>query len=142
MVEQVGGNHQPVNPDVGFEARDTNVAAVVWFGVGLALVTALACLVMWWTFVFLSAEEQKANKAPFTAQVVPGEIPKVAPLEGLLPSKSAAAQARLQTPPDGYGWVDRQARIVRVPVERAEAMLAGRLPSREDPGQAPREKKP
>lgn len=142
MAEHRSGDYGRVNPDVAFEERDTNVAAVIWFGVGLALVTALAGLAMWWTFLILSAEQRKANKAPFTAHVQPGEVPKLAPLEGLLPGQSAAARAKLQTPPDGYGWVDRQAKIVRVPVACAEAILAGRLPSRTSPGPSPQEKKP
>jgi len=121
-----------IHSDVDYEDRDASLAGVLWFGFGLALVTALMCLVMWWTFLFLSAQERKAHKAPFAFQYTPTDVPKTAPLEGLVPVQSAASAARAMTPADGYGWVDRPARIVRVPVERAEALLAGRLPAREE----------
>jgi hypothetical protein len=130
MTEQHEG--PAIHAEVAFEERDTSVAGVLWFGVGLALTTGLACLVMWGVFAFLSAQERRAHKAPFTAQYTPTDVPKTAPLEGLIPGQSAASAARAMTPPDGYGWVDRRSGVVRVPVARAAALLAGRLPAREE----------
>jgi len=124
--------HEEIHADVGYEDRDASFPAVVWFGVGLAVVTGLVQLVVWWQFHYMTSLERKQNKAPFTAQYQPAQIPKTAPLEGLVPGRSAAEEARARTPADAYGWVDRKAGIVRVPVERAEALLAGRLPAREE----------
>ena len=82
---------------------------------------------VWWIFGYLSQQEHLADKRPFTAQYRPKDLPPL-PLEGLGGPQPGVKTLSAPTPPDGYAWVDRKAGIARVPVARAEALLAGRLP--------------
>ncbi len=112
-----------------YEPRDTNIRGVVMFGIGLTALVAVALLLMGWLFRFLAERKE------------PGPTPSPLALERTVPPEPrlqvrpntdiekmrAAAQAALNS----YGWVDRQAGVVRIPIERAIELTAQRgLPVR------------
>ncbi len=125
-------------PRAGHETTDANVGGVFAFGAALAVVTAAAMLVTWLMFGYLRGHQ---------AAVVP-EYPLAAGHENRLPP-----EPRLQTDPRGdlqrlraqedrtlttYGWVDKNAGIVRIPIDRAMALVVARgLPARPAGGTAP-----
>lgn len=107
------------------EQRDISVRAVGLFFLGLFMVTALVSLAMWATFRYLAARADRAD-------------PPRAPLGGL---PAPPPEPRLQTTPrrdlealraeedailTSYGWIDRDAGIVRIPITRAMALLVER----------------
>ena len=103
----------------GHESRDVDLRTVVAVGAGLALLTLAAI-----AFLFLHVETlwrwRQASWAPPApvAEALPREPPE--PRLQTAPSRDletlrAEEDARLR----GYGWVDRRAGVVRIPIERA-----------------------
>lgn len=120
------------HPDVHHETSDANVRAVFGFGVGLIVAGVMIHLAVWVLFMFFSAREARRS-AP--------EFPMAAGQENRLPP-----EPRLQTHPrqdlrelraeedailNSYGWVDRSAGIVRIPIGKAMELTVERgLPAR------------
>ena len=122
------------NPEVAHEHSDISIRAIVWFLGMLVAVVLVTDLAMWGLFRGLDKIERSDDPfvTPLAAQ--PGELP---------------AEPRLQTTPwhdlsefraeemkriHGYGWVDQNAGIGHVPIERAKELLLQRgLPSRPNP---------
>lgn len=102
------------------ETSDVNVRGVYAFGAGLAAATLLIFFVVWVLFHFLSAREASrvAPQYPLaTAQgtrLPPAPRLQTHPREDLQELRSKEDQI-LTT----YGWVDKNAGIVRIPVEQA-----------------------
>jgi len=117
---------------VRHETSDVNVRAILTVGAGLAAVTVAACAVVWLLVVFLSGRE---------AQTGPREYPLAVTHEQRLPP-----EPRLQTAPredladlrqaedqvlQSYGWVDKDAGVVRIPIDDAMRLTVERgLPVR------------
>lgn len=118
------------------ERSDVNVRAIFTAGAGLAGISVLIALIVWAFFLFLTREQDRASGRP--------EFPLAIEAGDRLPP-----EPRLQTNPrqdlrdlraaerdllGSYGWVDRNAGIVRIPIEDAMRITLQRgLPSREQP---------
>lgn len=136
------------NPDVAHETSDVNVRGILGFGVGLAVGTALVSLLLWGAFSVMVQRFTPApgpNSSPLTRNrpLVP---------EGRKQVESTFPEPRLQ--PDAahdlvrfreeeyrrlnsYGWVDQNAGIAHIPIERAKQLVLDRgLPIR-TPGTVP-----
>jgi hypothetical protein len=125
------GHHQP--PASSFEEDHVDLKAVFGFGIGLAVVTIIAHLLMLWMW--------KAEVAAVDAANPPRVFPLAVSNDERLPP-----EPRLQTDPkqdlrdlraaeeatlNGYSWVDRNNNIVRIPVADAMKLTLQRgLPSR------------
>lgn len=121
------------NPDVRHEETDVNIRGIFAFAFGLVVVAAVIHLVVWLLFAYFSTRE--------TARVAP-RYPLAATEQNRLPP-----EPRLQTNPrqdladlraaeerilSSYGWVDRNAGIVRIPIEEAMRLVVERgLPARQ-----------
>ena len=86
--------------------------------VGLWAVASLLALASMLYGVFWLPYREPGKEVP--------RIVKILPLEAGL---GAASQEETEDRP--YAWVDREAEVVRIPVEEAMTILAGRLPVRE-----------
>jgi hypothetical protein len=120
----------------GHEHTDANVWLIVQFAIWLLVSAVVVHLLMWGMFEWFA-------KARF-ATTAPAEFPLAAQQELRLP-----AGPRLQAIPaneifefrqrenaalNEYGWVDRNAGTVRIPIEEAKKLLLQRgLPSRAEP---------
>ncbi|MCS6804460.1 MAG: hypothetical protein RMM98_03035 [Acidobacteriota bacterium] len=118
------------------ETTDVQIRPLVIFGIGLAVLTVIALLAMWLTFDRLQARE--ASKAlppsPLAGERPPTPEPRlqVTP-EADLERWLAAEREKLNS----YGWVNREAGIVRIPIDRAIELIAERgLPTRAESHQA------
>ena len=123
---------------VAHEASDVSIAAVVKFGIGLLVSTAAICLLLWGLFHYFAVREEKSELPPATRVVGPGNrLPPEPRLQGApghevepiqeLKDLRAAEDALLNS----YGWVDRNAGITRIPIERAmDKLLQQGLPVR------------
>lgn len=112
------------------EKTDVQIRPLVIFGIGLAALTVIALLAMWLTFDRLQARgAAKAIPAPPLAAErppTPGPRLQVSP-EADLEQWLAAEHEKLNS----YGWVNREAGIVRIPIDRAIELIAERgLPTR------------
>lgn len=123
-----GTEYKPSREE-GYERRDANVRVLLQFGFWLAVILVVVSFAMRWTFNFLSA------KSPTGPPPTPFENARVLP-----------PQPRLQVEPhqdlktycaqqlgnlNGYGWVDQQNGVVRIPIDQAMDKLAREgLPTR------------
>jgi len=104
-----------------YETRDADVRGVFRFLVVMGLVLTFTLVLCWGLFRYFSATEAEPNPAsPFaeTRQLPSGPQLQVNPREDWLKFHAAQQQAL-----ESYAWEDRQAGIVRVPIERAMDLL-------------------
>ena len=123
MVEQhqLGGGH---------ERRDISVTVVTWFAVGLiisAIATYIAIAGLYRYFARQSSSPEPASRIALkTPMVVPAPQLQVNPAMDFELFR-AAEDAQLNS----YGWVDKKAGVIRIPIERAMDLIAERgLPAR------------
>jgi hypothetical protein len=105
----------------GYEQRDADTRAVLRFLIGLGVVLVVIAGLMWGWFRYLQAAERlPAPASPFAniRQVPSGPQLQVTPRQDLL--KTTGDQERAL---ESYGWENRQAGTVRIPIERAMDML-------------------
>jgi hypothetical protein len=119
----------------GHETRDVSYKPIVAAGVGLAVATVVALLAAQLLMNVLAVRESRRSEpiSPLAGAYGRRQPPEPRlqshPLEDLRTLR-AAEDASLH----GYAWVDEQAGIMRIPIERAIEMLAARgLPAREQP---------
>jgi hypothetical protein len=142
MAEQPPNTGSPTNPPVEHEHSDVNIRAILWFLAALVIGGIVVHVAMWWMKEALVAREEAA--AP--------PLPALAARERLQLPRDVAKIPTPRLEPDdhrnlaelreyekrvlgGYGWVDRDARIVRVPIDRAmELVLKEGLPARQAKG--------
>jgi hypothetical protein len=122
------------NVEVLHEESDVNIRAIFGFGAGLVVVAAVVHLLIYVLFGFFNAREGRS---------VTAEYPLAAAQENRLPP-----EPRLQTNPredlselrakedeilGSYGWVDKNAGIVRIPIDAAMKLTLERgLPARQE----------
>ncbi len=113
-------------PAAGHERRDVRVGTVLGWGAGIAGLILFAAAAMWLLLGgFVTREARESPRASPLAGYGPQEPPaprlQVDP-RGDLDQLRATEQAQL----DGYGWVDRHAGTVRIPIDRAMHLLVER----------------
>ncbi len=118
---------------VGHEERDVHALPIALSVLGLTAVIVAAMAAMYLLFnVFAAEQARKSNvPSPLAAEYGLKEPPEPRlqkdPLLDLQQMRARDAE-RLST----YAWVDRDAGVVRIPIERAIELLAARgLPARE-----------
>ena len=127
MAEQ-----QQVNPDVHHETSDVNIRAILGFGAALFAVAVAVHVLIYGLFGYFDSREGVQR---------PVEYPLAASQEGRQPP-----EPRLQTDPrqdladmrakeddvlGSYGWVDKNAGVVRIPIDAAMKLTLERgLPAR------------
>jgi hypothetical protein len=123
------------NPEVHHEHSDVNISAILGFGGALIVVAAVIHLLIYVLFGYFTSREQVQTTA---------EYPLAATQERREPP-----EPRLQTDPrqdladlrakeddqlTSYGWVDRNAGVVRIPIDAAMKLTLERgLPARTEP---------
>lgn len=121
------GGGPPPHPGPGHEESDVSIRGIVRFGIGLAVAAVVISVAMWGLFRFLDAREQRKDRvvpplvAANLARTPPGPRLEPAPL-----APRRAMQAQENALLRSYGWVDRGAGVVRIPVERAMELLVER----------------
>lgn len=115
------------------EESDVDIRGIFTFAAGLIVVTLVIGVIVWGLFVYFNTRDEGARTAAF---------PLAAAQEHRLPP-----EPRLQTNPredlrelrdaeqdtlTTYGWVDRNAGVVRIPIDDAIKLTLQRgLPSRQ-----------
>lgn len=101
----------------GYETRDVTIRPMVWAALGLALLILTGMLASWVAFkYFVRVQKLGPNASPFenTRELPPAPRLQVAPAEAL-----KAYQAEENAKLTSYGWVEKNAGVVRIPIERA-----------------------
>ena len=122
------------DPGVGHEPSDLKPRNIALFAVALAGALGLVLAVSYWIFEY-NAARQARNQVPpsplaHTREPTPEPHLQVHAAEDLQETR-AAENALL----NGYGWIDKEAGIVRIPIEKAIDVLAKKgLPVRSEGG--------
>jgi len=118
-----------LNPasELGHETQDVSIGPIVKFGVGLAIATALVSLAMWGLFRYFEAGQDRRQEpvAPMVAANLK-RTPREPRLEPDPLAPRLAARAREDALLTSWGWVDRNAGVARIPIDRAMELLAER----------------
>ncbi len=113
-------------PSTGHERRDVSAATVVRWGAGIFAVLVFSAATMW---LLLGRYDRRLAAESPPASPLAGYGPQEPP-EPRLQVDPAADIARLrateQQQLDGFGWVDRSAGTVHIPINRAMQLLAER----------------
>ncbi len=125
--------HEPHHDDVAHEASDVNVRGIVTFGVGLLALGAVVYLVVWLFFGFLN-ERATRSSAQLAYPLAAGQEDRVPPEPRLQTNPRADLKELRESEAkrlDSYGWVDRNAGIVHIPIDEAIKLTLQRgLPAR------------
>ncbi len=123
----------------GYETRDVQLRPVLLSALGLVAVCALSLWSMKVMFEAckntMSHIEQRSRPAAIISETIRFPEPRLE-LNGR--EAFAAYRARKDAELNSYGWIDKQAGTVRIPIDRAMDLLAQKgLPVRE-PGKPPK----
>src|SRR5262245_34019074 len=119
------------NADVAYEPKDVNVRGILIFGLALAAIGLAVHIGVGWLFDTLRRDElaKQPPMSPLVAKERP-QLPRdldTIPQPRLQKNETLDLQ-RLRQEEDailtGYGWVDRDAGVVRIPIAEAMRMLA------------------
>jgi hypothetical protein len=122
--------HLPSRP--GHETRDAGVRPIVLNGAGLAVMIVIVGLIVYGTFQYLARHPAiSAQSNPMSA----GDLQ--IPPEPRIEDHPAIAIQQLHAQEDKtlstYGWTDRKAGVVRIPIDRAiELQLERGFPARKE----------
>ena len=112
----------------GYETRDVNLRLIMASLIGLSILIVVALLLMWGMFRFL-ANRQASLNVPLSPLAGSQQPP-----EPRLQASPAQELQQLRAEEDeilnSYGWVNKEAEVVRIPIERAmELTLERGLPT-------------
>jgi hypothetical protein len=133
MTDNNVPNDPHKNPEIDYERRDF-VTGRAFLGLGITLVITLAAMVVIF-FMLSGLEEYESMTAPTPLPLL--ELRPTPPPPRLQPNpidQSSALndllelQAREEAILTGYGWINRDAGIVRIPIERAMELMAEEAP--------------
>ena len=133
MTEHPHGKHKN---GLGFEREDLGARPVYGFMISLAVFGVLIYYLIWGMFHFLDAYERKhqAGKSPMvqyqqdTRTVAPGTITQFPEPRLETDERSEINDFRYyeEETLNSYGWVDQNAGIVHIPIDRAMQLIAQR----------------
>ena len=126
------------NLEVHHEHSDVNIRAILMFGVGLIVVGVVISLAVGGLFRYLDNREARRQGAPQypLAAAQGSRVPPEPRLQTNPRQDLADLRAREESTLGTYGWVDKNAGVVRIPIEEAVRKTLERgLPTR--PGQKP-----
>ena len=111
-----------------YQDRDIRIKPILWFGVVMVFVTIATFFGIEYYFKVLASREDRAGQ-PVT--ITERQLPPDPTLQIWEFADLANYRAKEQAVLDTYGWVDRDAGIVRLPIEHAmELLLQKGLPVR------------
>lgn len=128
---------QPPQGERDYADLDIPVRGIVMFGVYIALFTVVSFVGVKLLFRAFEADRDRQDQ-PATAFSATRVLP---PAPQLLTDEPRSWQQQLAAEKallEGYAWVDTNAGVVRIPVDRAMDLVAERgLPVRQEPSRRP-----
>ena len=102
--------------------RGSDVRHGVILGLGIGVIVLLIAI----SIAILGLTDYFATERPLkviTSQIIPEQIPPPPRLQSTPASDLHALRLQQQTLLESYGWVDKQAGVVHIPIERAMELL-------------------
>ena len=119
--EHPRSSHRP--PVAGFDS-ELDIKSILWFGVGLALVTLIVLALMWaMGNIFKEAEEAKDRPPPAMAEALADPIPPGPRLQSTPPRDMDELRSQDREMLTTYGWVDPSKGVARIPIDRAMSIV-------------------
>jgi len=123
----------------GYEKGGENVRAILKIGVGIIFIAAAMYLSLWVVFRYFNNSELREGKlrepAPLVSlreKIPPGPRIQAAPEWDLIELRKEEDKEL-----NSYGWVDKNAGIVRIPIDKAIDLLVEKgLPARQQGGES------
>lgn len=117
-------------PHIGYERRDVSARGVAWVAGGMVFAAIVMNLLLWLFDLGLYRTYPGGNAASRIGK------PGIEPPPPRLQSSPAAELQELRAAEDAllgsYGWVNREAGVIHIPIERAIELIGQRgLPSRQ-----------
>ena len=118
--------------EVHHEESDVDIRAILAFGGGLVMVTAIICFLLWLLFgYFVSREAQSSTREFPLAVEQQNRMPPEPRLQTNPKEDLRVLRARDEALLKSYGWTDKNAGIARIPIEEAMKLTVQRgLPAR------------
>jgi hypothetical protein len=122
------------NPAVAHEESDVDIRAIFGFGAGLLVVAAVIHLLVYVLFGYFNGRERVQSPAEYPLAAAQGNREPPEPRLQTDPRQDLAdLRAKEQDQLTTYGWVDRNAGVVRIPIEAAMKLTLERgLPARQE----------
>ncbi len=129
---------EPDNSDVRFEHSDVDASSLLKYLFWLVVTTAVVVVVLWRLY-FVFVAQEAARQPPPPVMKIDAEAMSVPPpnLQNMPTLDLEAFRAREDFVLHSYGWVDKEAGVVRIPIDEAMRLLTERgLPPAVDPAGA------
>ena len=128
--------NEPSTAPPRHERRDADVVSLVMIGALLLACGTLVIFACWGLIHFFAIKENLRQKQPPKVAETSAEFPEprlqIRPMDDLQKSR-----AREASDLNSYGWVDRIAGVVRIPIDRAMQLTAERGLPEVGAGQTP-----
>ena len=108
----------------GHERTDLPIRPIVLGAVGLAVLAAVVQLILVLQLADLRRDRAREVPPPSPIAAAAPEEPPAPRLQTSPASDLAALRTEEQAVLESYGWQDRSAGVVRIPIERAMALVA------------------
>jgi hypothetical protein len=121
------------SPAVHHEPSDVNIRAIFGFAVGLLVTGIIIHVLVWVLFQYFNAREGRVVAPEFPLAVTQGiRVPPEPRLQTNPRQDLSDLRAREDQTLRSYGWVDKNAGIVRIPIDQAIKLTLERgLPARQ-----------
>lgn len=121
------------NPEVVHEESDVNVRAILGFGLALAAVALIVHVFLFWLQGSYSRQTERAQSIVYP--MAAGQQDRLPPFPRLQDNPQQELRdlrEKQLSQLTGYGWVNKEAGVARIPIEEAMKIIVQRgLPSRE-----------
>lgn len=112
--------HTTPSPEAtGHETKDASILGVVLTGVGLAIGGAIALAIVYGIFQFLSTQQVTTAPPNPMAETSVQQFPPAPRVEEHPAVEIQELHAREDSLLSTYGWTDKEAGVVRIPIDRA-----------------------
>jgi hypothetical protein len=121
------------NVEVVHEETDVNVGAILRYGAGLVVIAAIVHLFLWWLLGVYEKQDERAQTQAYP--MAAGQQDRLPPTPRFQENPQQELQdlrAKQKALLEGYGWVNKEAGVARIPIEEAMKMVVAQgLPVRE-----------
>ena len=123
------------NPAVHHEESDVNIRAIFGFALGLTVTTMIVGLAVWVLFQYFDARESRTVFTEYPLATQESRVPPEPRLQTNPREDLGNLRTREEQALTSYGWVDKNAGVVRIPIDRAMQLVVERgLPARPEGG--------
>ena len=112
--------HTAIGPEAsGHETQDASIHGIVLTGVGLAIGAAIALAIVYGIFQFLSTQPVTTAPPNPMAETNVQQFPPTPRIEEHPAAEIQDVHAKEDSLLSTYGWTDKMAGVVRIPIDRA-----------------------